>query len=115
MARHRALTRLAGTDNYYLSHNSPARLMPRSFALGDRFDRFIDTQVGTGRYNNASQVVRDALRLLEDRDQLRDLRLADLRRLVSDGESSGLAETDGDATLDRLESKYRTLAPLDRR
>lgn len=35
--------------------------MPRSYALGDRFEAFIDAQVKGGRYNNASEVVRDAL------------------------------------------------------
>ena len=41
--------------------------MPRSFALGDHSEEFIDAQVNGGRYNNASEVVRDALRLEEDR------------------------------------------------
>ena len=87
--------------------------MPRSFALGDRFNSFIDTQVKSGRYNNASEVVRDALRLLEDHEKLRELRLAELRRLVAEGEASGLSETDGEAAFDRLEAKYRVLAARD--
>ena len=57
----------------------------RSFALGDRFEAFIDAQVQGGRYNNASEVVRDALRLLEDREKLRELKLAELRRLAEEG------------------------------
>ena len=42
--------------------------MPRSFALGDHFEAFIEAQVQGGRYNNASEVVRDALRLIEERE-----------------------------------------------
>jgi antitoxin ParD1/3/4 len=84
--------------------------MPRSFALGERFETFIDAQVQGGRYNNASEVVRDALRLLEDREKLREIRLIELRRLAEEGRSSGLAEEDGEAMLDRLEAKYRAMS-----
>jgi antitoxin ParD1/3/4 len=54
--------------------------MPRSFALGERFERFIDEKVSSGRFNNASEVVRAALRLLEDQEQERQLELDRLRR-----------------------------------
>jgi antitoxin ParD1/3/4 len=83
--------------------------MPRSFALGDRFEAFIDSQIEGGRYNNASEVVRDALRLLEDREKLRELRFSDLRRLSEEGRASGLSEKDGEAVLDRLWSKYSAM------
>jgi antitoxin ParD1/3/4 len=83
--------------------------MPRSFALGDRFEAFIDAQIQDGRYNNASEVVRDALRLLEDQEKLRELRLAELRRLSEEGRASGLSTEDGDVVLDRLEAKYRAM------
>jgi antitoxin ParD1/3/4 len=83
--------------------------MPRSFALGERFEAFIDAQVQGGRYNNASEVVRDALRLLEDRERLREIRFRELRRLAEEGRASGLAEEDGAATLDRLEARYRAM------
>lgn len=42
--------------------------MPRSFSLGRRFEAFIDDQVATGRFGNASDVVRAGLRLLEDHE-----------------------------------------------
>jgi antitoxin ParD1/3/4 len=83
--------------------------MPRSFALGERFESFIDAQVKGGRYNNASEVVRDALRLLEDHEKLREFRLSELRRLADDGRASGLGAEDGDAVLDRLDAKYRAM------
>ncbi|HEY0524022.1 MAG TPA: type II toxin-antitoxin system ParD family antitoxin [Stellaceae bacterium] len=85
--------------------------MPRSFALGERFETFIDEQVKSGRYNNASEVVRDALRLLEDQEKLRELRYAELRRLMDEGRASGLSDEDGDAVLGRLEDKYRAMIP----
>ena len=43
--------------------------MPSSFALGEHFETFIRSMVASGRYNNASEVVRDGLRMLEDRDR----------------------------------------------
>ncbi len=81
--------------------------MPRSFALGNRFEAFIDAQVQEGRYNNASEVVRDALRLLEDHETERELKVAELRRLAEEGRASGQSDEDGDAFLDRLDAKYR--------
>lgn len=83
--------------------------MPSSYTLGPRFEAFIRGLVESGRYNNASEVVRESLRLLEDREQLRDLRIAELRRLSEEGRLSGLSEEDGEAVLDRLEAKYRAL------
>ena len=80
--------------------------MPRSFALGERLEEFIDAQVTGGRYNNASEVVRDALRLLEDQDRQRQL---ELRRLLEQGRASGLSDEPGEAVLDRLETKYRSM------
>jgi len=42
--------------------------------LGEHFDTFIRDQVATGRYANASEVVREALRHLEDHVKLQTLR-----------------------------------------
>jgi len=53
--------------------------------------------------------VREALRLLEDRENLREIRLAELRRVAEEGRQSGLADEDGETILDDLEAKYRAL------
>lgn len=54
----------------------------KSFVIGDHFDAFISAQVTSGRFNNASEVVRAGLRLLE-RDEAK---LAELKRLIQEGE-----------------------------
>src|SRR3954465_9393824 len=56
-----------------------------SFSLDEHYSAFIDDAVASGRYRSASDVVRAALRLLEDREtQLRALREALIK-----GEHSG--------------------------
>ncbi len=87
--------------------------MPRSFALGDHFEQFIAVQVDSGRFNNASEVVRAGLRLLEDREKPPALTLDDLRSLIRDGMDSG-SGSPATVVLDRLEEKYRRLtSPAD--
>ena len=39
-----------------------------SYAVGEHFDTFIRDQVRAGRYNNASEEVREGLRLVEERE-----------------------------------------------
>lgn len=79
--------------------------MPRSFALGDHLEAFVDAQVRSGRYNNASEVVRAGLRVLEDQEHQRDLELAELRRLIEAGRASGPG-AEADDYLAELESRY---------
>ncbi|MFN0304647.1 MAG: type II toxin-antitoxin system ParD family antitoxin [Burkholderiales bacterium] len=87
--------------------------MPSSYAVGDHFEQFIKQQVKGGRYASASEVVRDALRLLEQEEQQRIVALEALRADVRKGISSGRGKPATDV-LDRLEKKYATLA-LDQR
>lgn len=63
--------------------------MPSSFTLGTHFEGFIKSQVNSGRYASASEVVRDSLRLLEEQDAMRQARLDALRAEVEHGASSG--------------------------
>lgn len=58
--------------------------MPSSFALGDHFEGFIRSMVASGRYNNASEVVRDALRELEDRERERAKDQAELDAFLAE-------------------------------
>ncbi len=59
-----------------------------SVALGPHFEDFIQASILSGRYNNASEVVRSGLRLLEIEEQ----KLAALRSTIQEGIDSGIAE-----------------------
>lgn len=84
--------------------------MPGSYTLGIHFEALIKGLVESGRYNDASEVVRDGLRLLEKRERLREVKVAELRRLAEEGRLSGLSDKDGEAVLDRLEAECRARA-----
>lgn len=51
-----------------------------SISLGDHFTAFIERQLAGGRYGSASDVVRAALRLLEQQELEREARLTDTRK-----------------------------------
>jgi antitoxin ParD1/3/4 len=59
--------------------------MPTSIALSPYLEAFVREQVDAGRYNNVSEVVRDALRLLERRQQEDEVKLEALRKAVAGG------------------------------
>ncbi len=58
----------------------------RNISLTDQLDRFVKTNVSTGRYQNASEVVRDSLRLLQQRQQEDMLKLRRLRQAIREAE-----------------------------
>jgi antitoxin ParD1/3/4 len=58
-----------------------------SVALGPYFEDFIKAQIAQGRYNNASEVIRAGLRMLEDNDA----RIAALKSAIEEGMNSGEA------------------------
>ncbi|MBM3554807.1 MAG: type II toxin-antitoxin system ParD family antitoxin [Alphaproteobacteria bacterium] len=79
--------------------------MPRTVALGDHFESFLKVQLDSGRYANASEVVRAGLRLLEDTERQRKLQLDALKRAVAEGSRSGPGRP-ADAVFESLERKY---------
>jgi len=83
--------------------------MPTSVALSPHFESFVKQQVSTGRFNNVSEVVRAGLRLLEDQEQLKSLKVQELRSAAEAGAASG-AGVNANEVFDRLERKYRNAA-----
>jgi len=66
----------------------------RNVNLTNELDRFVAKKVKTGRYENASEVVRAALRTLEREEQQYEAKLAALRAAIDDGDASGVAAGD---------------------
>jgi len=66
----------------------------RNVNLTDELDRFVRAKVDSGRYENASEVVRTALRALERDECEYEVKLAALRHAVDAGDSSGAATGD---------------------
>lgn len=71
-----------------------------SFILDDHFDAFVAAQVETGRYKNATDVIRSGLRLLEERET----RLQALRHALIEGEKSGVA---GPLDMEKIKRRAR--------
>lgn len=66
--------------------------MPSSYTLGDHYERFVQSLVASGRYTTASEVMRDGLRLMEEREQIRAAKLEALRADIRAGLDSGPPE-----------------------
>ncbi|MBU3678178.1 MAG: type II toxin-antitoxin system ParD family antitoxin [Candidatus Kapabacteria bacterium] len=58
-----------------------------SISLGSHFESFITHSIECGRYNNASEVVRAGLRLLE----AEEVRFLELKQAITAGIESGIA------------------------
>lgn len=76
--------------------------------LGQQLEGFVAQLVATGRYNSKSEVLREGVRLVQDREA----RLAALDASIA----RGIADVDAGRTasavdvFDRLEEKYRALS-----
>jgi antitoxin ParD1/3/4 len=64
----------------------------RNVNFTDELDRFVLAKVESGRYENASEVVRAALRTLEREEQRYEVKLAALKMAIDEGDASGVAE-----------------------
>ncbi len=63
----------------------------RNVNLTRELDRFVLQKVRSGRYENASEVVRAALRTLEREEQQYQVKLSALRAAINEGLASGIA------------------------
>ncbi len=72
-------------------------------SLTPELEEFVGTKVSSGRYNSASEVVREALRLLEEHDQARAAQLTEFNRELG----RRLASLDRGETVDPAESRAR--------
>jgi antitoxin ParD1/3/4 len=68
-----------------------AAMPTRNVNLTNNLDHFIARKVKSGRYENASEVVRAGLRTLEREEQQYEAKLAALRAAIDEGDASGVA------------------------
>lgn len=79
--------------------------------LTPQLEELVRSKVASGLYSSASEVVREALRLLEEQDRLREAKLDQLRSEVRRGLDSGPSETWDPETVKRKARTRRASKP----
>jgi antitoxin ParD1/3/4 len=74
-------------------------------SIGDRWEEFVERAVKSGRYNSASEVVREGLRLVEEREA----KLQALRQTLDASIAEGGAAGDDEVAAE-LEAKTEQLS-----
>ncbi|PHR18555.1 MAG: type II toxin-antitoxin system ParD family antitoxin [Hoeflea sp.] len=74
-----------------------------SVILGNHYEKFVGTQVGSGKYGSASEVIRAGLRLLEERETA----VSTLQAALIEGENSGLSTRSPDEIISAVIEKRR--------
>jgi antitoxin ParD1/3/4 len=87
--------------------------------LSPELEQLVQSKVESGRYQSASEVVRDALRLLDHRDEVFTLRKGEIREQIEEGwQSAERGEfRDGDEVFDQIDAALKVLersAPMPR-
>jgi antitoxin ParD1/3/4 len=66
--------------------------MATSYSIGKHFEDLIEGLIESGRYSTASEIMREGLRLVEEREERRKAKLEALRAEIQKGLDSGPAE-----------------------
>jgi antitoxin ParD1/3/4 len=80
--------------------------MATSYSIGKHFEELIEGLLESGRYSTASEVMREGLRLVEEREERRKAKLEALRAEIQKGLDSGPAEEIGDM-FERIKAQGR--------
>lgn len=76
--------------------------------LGIQLERFVTKLVETGRYNSKSEVLREGVRLIQEREARLAALDASIARGIADADAGRV--TPAEEVFDRLEAKYRAMA-----
>jgi len=74
--------------------------------LGERFEAFIQEQIREGRYQNASEVVRAGLRLLEDHETERKRQFDYMKAAITEAMEDPRPPLTSEEVGERLRSRY---------
>jgi antitoxin ParD1/3/4 len=77
-----------------------------SINLGDHFEKFVQERIARGRYQNASEVVRAGLRLLEEHEMALEERAAQLKAKINDAWDDPRPSRPADDVFDRIEAEH---------
>jgi antitoxin ParD1/3/4 len=80
-----------------------------NISLTPELEQLVKDKVSSGKYHSVSEVMGEALRLLEERDRIRDQRLAELKAKIQEGiEASERGEVvDGEEVFAEIEEDIR--------
>ena len=76
--------------------------------LGEKLEDYVTQLVATGRYNSKSEILREGVRLIQDRETKLAALDASIGRGISDADAGRTAPATD--VFDRLEAKYRAMA-----
>ena len=77
-----------------------------NISLTPELEKFVQDKVASGRYHSASEVIREGLRLLEEQELIREVKLTALREEIKKGLASG-ESVPGEEVLAELRTKAR--------
>jgi antitoxin ParD1/3/4 len=79
--------------------------------LGQQLETFVTNLVASGRYNSKSEVLREGVRLIHERETRLAALDASIARGLADADAG--RTTPADEVFDRLEAKYRAMSARD--
>ena len=81
--------------------------------LTAELEQLVQSKVKSGQYGSASEVVQDALRLLQQRDEAFVLRKEEVRQKIDEGWDAARRGqfVDGDEVFDRIDRELTSLQP----
>ena len=79
--------------------------------LGKQLEQFVANLVATGRYNSKSEVLREGVRMIHERETRLAALDASITRGLADADAGRTAPVEG--VFDRLEARYRALDDAD--
>ncbi|MET0221599.1 MAG: type II toxin-antitoxin system ParD family antitoxin [Tardiphaga sp.] len=81
--------------------------MATSYTIGKHYEEFIRGLVESGRYSTASEVMREGLRLVEEKEEQRKIKLEALRAAIREGLDGPFEDIDPSELISRVKARGR--------